>query len=226
MKDKKLLKKIMIVIIAVAMISTSISVIFQRPSSSKNVDVEIGNETDENEKQQDKDTDKQDSDIEENKNIDMYKEIEKAIKSENGVLETEIFVHDSTVVGTIVVDESIDAEKAKELAQKYEEKMKNELNEDEVFIKIVDKDGNILNKNEDVDMPKASIVKINTDIPYTTYLQVKLETDKPEDYEVIVDGVVMELFTMEGTGEKLFDGFLDEEFTAEQLVPVVMKKQM
>lgn len=204
--DKKVFTRIIIIIVTVAMIGT-VGISFLGKS--------LGG--------------KKQSQAEEKGKIqrdDQYNDVRKGLKGEKSVVNSEVYDYDNKVIGTVVVDENATQEEINNMVSKYEGQIKEKSGEKPVVIKVVDKKGNEVNNvpSGENALPKATVTMIDTKIPLKTYLQVKLDTDKPENYKIVVNGTELEMFTMQGTNEILFDGTLQGTYVVEELVPVVFNK--
>ncbi|MFS1517103.1 hypothetical protein V1503_11660 [Bacillus sp. SCS-151] len=59
-----------------------------------------------------------------NQNEDLTKQLE----DEEGVISGQVYVNDDTAVGTLVLEDNVSDQDAKEIAEKYADKLKNEYN--------------------------------------------------------------------------------------------------
>jgi putative cell wall-binding protein len=71
--------------------------------------------------------------------------------------------------------------------------------------------------------PKATIDSVNATIPFTTIVEISLDTTTPEKYNVTINGVSGELKTT-ADNKQVFIVVLNNTYTQDQLSPVVTSK--
>ncbi|WP_250886505.1 hypothetical protein [Bacillus sp. SM2101] len=68
-----------------------------------------------------------------NQNEDLTKQLE----GEEGVISGQVYVNDDTAVGTLVLEDNVSDQDAKEIAEKYADKLKNEYNNMTINVQAV-----------------------------------------------------------------------------------------